>query len=74
MCHERYTLGGADPTGDYLEEYEQWCAEGSEIFVDLEGGGDIRDLETRFDDIIPIGMAPVAGSPSRRVTRPMAPA
>jgi mono/diheme cytochrome c family protein len=62
VCHERYTLGGADPTGDYLDEYEQWCAEGSEIFADLEGGGDLRDLETRFDGIIPIGMAPVAGT------------
>ena len=62
VCHERYTLGGADPAGDYLAEYEQWCAEGSEIFADLEGGGDIRDLETRFEGIIPIGMAPVEGS------------
>jgi mono/diheme cytochrome c family protein len=62
VCHERYTLGGADPTDDYLEEYEQWCAEESEIFVDLESGGDIRELETRFEGIIPIGMAPVAGT------------
>jgi hypothetical protein len=62
VCHERFTLGGADPAGDQLDEYEQWCAEGSEIFADLEGGGDLRDLETRFDGIIPIGMAPVAGS------------
>lgn len=67
VCHERYTLGGADP-GDaaYAEEYETWCAEGSEIFVDLEGGGDLRDIEARFPDagIIPIGFAPVDGSPA----------
>jgi hypothetical protein len=62
VCHERYTLGGADQTGDYLDEYEQWCAETSEIFADLEGGGDIRTLEERFDAIIPIGMAPAAGT------------
>jgi mono/diheme cytochrome c family protein len=65
VCHERYALGGADP-GDavYAEEYETWCSEDSEIFADLEGGGDLRDVETRFPDaaIIPIGMAPVAGS------------
>ncbi len=27
-------------------------------------GGDIRTLEERFPDIIPIGMAPVPGSPA----------
>ena len=26
VCHERYTLSGADPTGQYLEEYERWCS------------------------------------------------
>jgi mono/diheme cytochrome c family protein len=64
VCHERYTLGGADAGGDYAEEYETWCSEESEIFADLEGGGDIRTLEERFPDIIPIGMAPVPGSPA----------
>jgi len=64
VCHERYTLGGADPGGDYAEEYETWCSEDSEIFADLEGGGDIRTLEERFPDIIPIGMEPVPGSPA----------
>jgi mono/diheme cytochrome c family protein len=64
VCHERYTLGGADPGGEYAEEYETWCSEESEIFADLEAGGDIRTLEERFPDIIPIGMAPVPGSPA----------
>ena len=64
VCHERYTLGGADPTSpEYLEEFEQWCSEESEIFLDLEGGGDIRTLEERFEGIIAIGNEPVAGSP-----------
>jgi hypothetical protein len=64
VCHERYTLGGADPGGDYAEEFEQWCSEESEIFADLEGGGDIRTLAERVDDIIPIGNEPVPGSPA----------
>jgi hypothetical protein len=63
VCHERYTLGGADPTGDHAEEYAKWCAEDSEIFADLEGGGDIRTLDERFEDVLPIGMTPVPGSP-----------
>ncbi len=63
VCHERYTLGGADPDGDFAEEFETWCSEESEIFVDLESGGNIQDLETRFDGIEPIGFEPVPGSP-----------
>ena len=30
VCHERYDLGGADPTSEeYAEEYETWCSEES---------------------------------------------
>jgi hypothetical protein len=64
VCHERFTLGGADDGGDQAEEYEKWCSEESEIFHDLEGGGDLRTLEERFDDIIPIGSVPAPGSPA----------
>jgi hypothetical protein len=64
VCDERYTLGGADPTGDFLTEYETWCSEGSEIFADLEGGGDIRTLSERFPDTMAIGNVPIAGSPA----------
>ena len=29
VCHERYTLGGADPEAEeYVEEYEAWCSDG----------------------------------------------
>jgi hypothetical protein len=63
VCHERYDLGGADPT-ELAAEFDEWCAEESEIFADLEGGGDVRTLEQRFPDIIPIGEVPVPGSPA----------
>lgn len=68
VCHERYTLGGADPTGaDYAEEYEAWCGEESEIFHALEDGS--QTLATVHDmgldvEIIPIGDAPAEGSPA----------
>ena len=67
VCHERYDLGGADPADPvYAEEYALWCAEDSEIYADLEAGGDLRNVEERFPDagIIPIGFEPVAGSPA----------
>ena len=64
ICHERYALGGADATGEYAEEFDEWCSEESEIFVDLETGGDLTTLHERFPDIIPIGDVPVAGSPA----------
>ena len=38
VCHERYTLGGADETAAYAAEFEKWCAEDSEIFAGLEAG------------------------------------
>lgn len=62
VCHERYALGGADPDGDDAEEFEEWCSEESEIFVDLESGGELADLHERFDGVMPIGDAPAPGS------------
>lgn len=62
VCHERYALGGADPDGEYSEEFEQWCSAESEIFIDLESGGELATLHERFDGILPIGDAPAAGS------------
>ena len=38
VCHIRYDLAGADPAGEWAEEYEKWCSEESEIFVGLETG------------------------------------
>ena len=65
VCHERYTLGGADPTADYAAEFEKWCAEDSEIFVGLEAGDfTLPTLEESVEDIIPIGTAPAPGSPA----------
>ena len=65
VCHERYTLGGADPAAEYAEEFEMWCSEESEIFAALEAGDvSLTTLEESVVNMIPIGTAPVAGSPA----------
>jgi mono/diheme cytochrome c family protein len=75
VCHERYDLGGADPTSEeYETEYEHWCAEESPIFEALESetvtltalGPDagIVDAEGTPIEIMPIGEEPIAGSPA----------
>ena len=63
VCHERYALGGADPTGEFAEEFETWCSEESEVFVALEGGSSLATVHDEFEGIIPIGDVPVPGSP-----------
>lgn len=63
-CHERYALGGADPDGEWAEEFETWCSEESEIWADLEAGGHLSDLHERFEGIMPIGDMPIPGSPA----------
>ena len=68
VCHERYTLSGADTAS---EEFELWCSEESPAFVALEAGTPLADLDTAgltapgggAAEIIDIGDAPVEGSP-----------
>lgn len=63
VCHERYGLGGADPSGDFADEYQTWCAEDSELFTALEEGTALSTIHTAFDNVIPIGDTPAPGSP-----------
>lgn len=72
ICHERYTLGGADPTSEeYLAEYEGWCSEEAPAFVALEEGTTLAELadagltnaEGEPVVVIPVGDAPAPGSP-----------
>jgi mono/diheme cytochrome c family protein len=72
VCHERYDLGGADPTSDeYVEEYEDWCSEEAPAYASLESGVSLADLSDQGLTnaageefaIIPIGDAPAPGSP-----------
>jgi len=39
VCHERYTISGADPTSEeFADEYEAWCSPESPLFEGLESG------------------------------------
>lgn len=61
VCHERYTLGGMEE-GD---EFATWCSEDSEIHAALESGSStLANLHEAFPEIMPIGDAPLAGSPA----------
>jgi mono/diheme cytochrome c family protein len=65
VCHERYTLGGADETTTFATEFALWCAEDSEIFAGLEAGDfTLPTLHESVEGIIPIGTEPAAGSPA----------
>ena len=68
VCHERYTLSGADPTSEeYAEEYETWCSEESPVFAELEAGTyDYTSPEAPTMgevEITPIGPEAIPGSP-----------
>ncbi|NNE12909.1 MAG: hypothetical protein HKN41_11780 [Ilumatobacter sp.] len=63
VCHERYTLGGADEMEGYEGEFELWCSEESPLYEALEGGASLLSLEEVDDSIIPIGR-PQAAAPS----------
>jgi hypothetical protein len=73
VCHERYTLGGADSgSEEYAEEYENWCSDESPIYDALESG--TTSFATLADagltgadgapiEMIPVGEEPAEGSP-----------
>jgi mono/diheme cytochrome c family protein len=74
ICHERYTLGGADPTSEeYAAEYEAWCSGEAPVFLAIENGElDITAQEAPEEFsvngetvvVAPVGPAPIAGSPA----------
>ena len=72
ICHERYTLGGADPTSEEWEaEYETWCSEEAPVFNAVQGGeydytddGPLPLEMADGQDVQPIGPEAVPGSPA----------
>jgi mono/diheme cytochrome c family protein len=63
VCHERYTLGGADPAGAYKTEYETWCAADAPAWLALEDGSATFDtIDTKVKGALAVGTAPKAGS------------
>ncbi|MFK8025966.1 MAG: hypothetical protein AB8G26_18575 [Ilumatobacter sp.] len=74
VCHERYTLGGADPTEEpFAEEFEHWCSEESPIFTALQAGeisitsdDDIALIDAEGEELVINfqGSMPIEGSPA----------
>ena len=67
VCHERYTLGGADPTSEeWADEYETWCSEEAPVFAAVEGGEyDYTSPDGQMFgevEVMPVGPVPVPGS------------
>ncbi len=73
ICHERYTLGGADPTSEeYAAEYEAWCSSEAAVFEAVQAGElnlvEIEEVEEYpiSDGVLgvnPVGPAPIPGLP-----------
>ena len=66
VCHERYTLSGAQPTSDeHVAEYDAWCNESAPVYAAVQSGAYDFTSPTaeRIDDhqLIPVGPEPVAG-------------
>jgi mono/diheme cytochrome c family protein len=65
VCHERYTLSGADETTAYAEEYEKWCSPESPAWEGLETGElTFANIADELEDTIAIGTEPAAGQPA----------
>jgi mono/diheme cytochrome c family protein len=69
VCHERYSLGGADPTSEeYADEYETWCSEESPVFAELQAGTyDYTSPDAPVmgeAEIMPVGPEAIDGSPA----------
>lgn len=54
VCHERYTLGGADASSEeFADEYDAWCSPGAPVYSALAGG----QLDLIDDQSAPIEIA-----------------
>ncbi len=66
VCHERYELGGVEPTDpEWAEEFELWCSPESEIYLGLEDGSITFDnITDMVDGVLPIGTVARLGTPA----------
>ncbi|WP_420451533.1 hypothetical protein [Ilumatobacter sp.] len=72
ICHERYSLGGADPDDEeWAEEFELWCSEESPIFELVESGEftlvsdepvTVENADGDEVTVEPVGPEPIEGS------------
>ena len=65
VCHERFTLGGADPVGANKDEFDKWCSVDSPAWTALEDGSVTFDnVDTVVPGAIKVGTEPAPGSPA----------
>jgi hypothetical protein len=67
VCHERFTIGGADPLGANQIEFDDWCAEDAPAWTALEDGSATFDnISETVTGAIEVGTEPKAGSSAGR--------
>jgi mono/diheme cytochrome c family protein len=65
VCHERYTVGGANPTTDHLDEYTKWCSPTAPAWEGLESGElTFENIADELEGTLPVGTEPAPGSPA----------
>lgn len=65
VCHERYTLGAADPLAAYQAEYDKWCSPTAPAWEGLETGQlTFANIADQLDGTLVVGTEPAAGSPA----------
>ena len=63
VCHERFTLGGADQVGANQKEFDDWCSVDSPAWTALEdGSATFENIDTKVPGAIKVGTAPAPGS------------
>jgi len=64
VCHERFTLAGADQLGANQKEFDSWCSVDSPAWTALEdGSATFADIDTKVPGAIKVGTDPAPGSP-----------
>ncbi|MEY2401008.1 MAG: hypothetical protein QOJ08_1119 [Ilumatobacteraceae bacterium] len=62
VCHERFTLGGADPLGAGQKEFDDWCSVDSPAWTALEdGSATFADIDTKVAGALKVGTEPAPG-------------
>lgn len=64
VCHERFTLSGADPVTDNVEEYERWCSPDAPAYAGLQDGTfTFENVSEELEGAAPVGLDPAPATP-----------
>lgn len=67
VCHERFTLGGVDPSEDtWSEEFARWCGDNAEVFEQLDSDAvDLASAHEVIEGVDVVGAEPAPPQPER---------